>query len=174
MICLSECEPALGSSFKPARIFLNRFVRGVFLVGLLGIIQSPSFAIAQEPPSEVEFIASVQDAVLSESDIATLKPEAVAGSAAAAHRLSRFYQSVLLDFEEGRYWARIAAENGGAGNAYNYKFALATDPDLSGCERLRARFWIEKARSEAGEDAELRSLAESLLAELDDQSKSCR
>ncbi|HXH11320.1 MAG TPA: hypothetical protein VNP04_16355 [Alphaproteobacteria bacterium] len=108
--------------------------------------------------SQVFYILGVHSLIIPEAELPSLKHEALKGSPDAAFRLSLYYESVRLDFKEGLFWTQIAAENGHPSGQYNYGFRLRNDPDPR--NRLRARFWLERA-AENGV-----SLAVDLLKEL--------
>lgn len=96
--------------------------------------------------------------VLSGDEIRALQDQALKGSPESALRLHLFYEFVRLDFAESLHWVRIAAENGDPVGQYNLGFKLRNDPDPR--NRIRARFWLERAAKNGD------SLAAKLLKEL--------
>jgi hypothetical protein len=104
------------------------------------------------------WVIGVHSLIIPDVELPKLEREALKGSPDAAFRLYRYHQSVRLDFKEGLFWAQIAAENGHPVGQYNLGFLWRNDPDPR--NRLRARFWLERA-AEKGD-----SLAVDLLREL--------
>lgn len=105
--------------------------------------------------------------LLSETEIHDLGAEALTGNGEAAYRLAQFYNFVRLNRTEALYWMAIAAENGLPVGIYGFGFMLRTS--TSERDRIRARYWLEKARSIGVEPVS--SLANSLLKEMDAKGK---
>lgn len=86
-----------------------------------------------------------QEFVLTASDVARYREQALDGSMDAASKLAAFYGTVKLDTDQDLYWTQIAAENGSVAAMHDYWVVarLSNNPD----ERRRGLFWLKRAAS---------------------------
>lgn len=81
-----------------------------------------------------------------EQEIEGLESEAYLGSSGAADKLVKYYDGIKLDHKNAMNWSRIAAENGGKINHYNYGAILTRSQNPNDIKR--ARFWLNLAKQE--------------------------
>jgi TPR repeat protein len=88
-------------------------------------------------------VSGVEDAALSSDQVKKLTASALNGSSVAAIKLANYYSSYHIDLEKGRYWAIIAAENGGPdGELWAWSYLHdSTDP----LDNIRSLYWLRKA-----------------------------
>jgi TPR repeat protein len=89
---------------------------------------------------------------LSDAEIKKLQGKALSGAPEAAWRLSLFYDLYQHDYKEGRFWERIAAENGDPSGEYSLGLRLKEDRDPRNQER--AIFWLKRASAKGEKLAE--------------------
>jgi len=99
----------------------------------------------------VSVTSGVESFRLTKDQIAQLTNDALAGSGDAAVKLSAYYSNVALNFDKGRYWTIIAAENGSAIGQYNAWDQLRTENDAD--SKRRALFWLKQAAAQGDRDA---------------------
>ena len=100
--------------------------------------------------AEADAAANRPQSLNSDFDIATnqlplLRSQALNGDAAAAYKLYLYYELVVISHSESLFWSTVSAEDGGAQGEYSLGFYLAHRPDPE--EKLRAVFWLTKARA---------------------------
>jgi TPR repeat protein len=79
----------------------------------------------------------------SAEELPALEIAAMGGSRNAAMQLSLWHMH-LMQREEDMLWTKIAAENGSPVAQYNLALKLLSDQS-SDLDKIRARFWLEKA-----------------------------
>ena len=126
-------------------------------------------AISNEPPkpdarSEQRPAVGNQPFIIPEAEIPKLQDEALGGSGAAAYRLAQYYSFAVFDHGLGLHWMKVAAENGDVRGVYGLGMTLSKSSDRQ--DRLRAKYWLEKAAREAQDP--IASLARALLKDMGD------
>ena len=122
-----------------------------FSIILLGIACVATAQEASQKPRLVNVTSGVDSYRLTKNQIAQLTNDALAGSGDAAVKLSAYYSNVALNFDQGRYWTIIAAENGSAVGQYNAWDQLRTENDVD--SKRRALFWLKRAAAQGDRDA---------------------
>jgi hypothetical protein len=102
---------------------------------------------------------------LSDEELLKVKKDALDGSPSAGDRLVQYYSVYVGDDKQTMYWAQIAAENGGAKNAFNYASFLSDDTGNI-MSLTRARFWAKHAIEDGS------PVGKNLLSEIDKKIKS--
>jgi|ERR1700733_3185228 hypothetical protein len=108
-----------------------------------------------------------QAAVLSDSEVTTLRMEAMKGDAESAHRLATYYAMIKLDVKKAIYWQQIRVENGDRDARFDLGAALAADTDR--LNRIRARYWFKQIESDS--TPRLIDMAKYALESLNDKEK---
>ena len=85
-----------------------------------------------------------------DSELPTLKHDALAGDGDAAWRLALYYDFAATDFNQHYYWVMIAAEDGNPSGEYSYGWMLTKQSDpihkVDAITRLRGLFWLKRAK----------------------------
>ena len=124
--------------------------------------------LAQRGAEDIGPIAGASVANLNESELRQLSAAGLDGNAQAAFKVHMHYQMAMLDKENGKFWARIAAENGSVDGMVEYADYLLEVLDEYSCRR--ARFWAKRALGVATSDDE-RASARSFHLSVDERCK---
>lgn len=149
---------------------LVRFMFGLLLSIMCGTVtmaasDHPSDKKSSDVPLDEVPAVGNRPFLIPEAEIPKLQEQALKGSGAAAYRLAQYYDFAVFDYEQGLYWITLAAENGDIRGVYGLGVALARSQ--SDRDKVRARYWLEKARREGTEP--IASLADRVLKNLGDR-----